>query len=230
MKNIAIIPARSGSKGLKNKNIKELCGKPLLAYSILSALESNMFTKVFVSTDSESYADIARQYGAEVPFLRSDENSSDIASSWDTVREVLLRLEQEGDYYDTVCLLQPTSPLRTGADIIGAYELYCQKDAKAVVSVSKTKHSPLISNTLDESLCMGDFLSKKFFQTPRQLLPQYYIINGAVYIINKEYLFSSNNIYGDECFAYVMDENRSVDIDDEVDFVIAEYLLEKYRV
>ena len=123
MRRIAIIPARSGSKGLKDKNIKELNGKPLIAYSIEAALASKMFDKVFVSTDSQKYADIAIQYGADASFLRSEENSSDTAGSWDVIREVISKLKDMGEEYDEVMLLQATSPLRTVEDIVKSIEL-----------------------------------------------------------------------------------------------------------
>lgn len=118
MRNIAIIPARSGSKGLKDKNIKLLNGVPLLAYTIKAAVESNMFNEIFVSTDSEVYAQIAREWGANVPFLRSAELSGDEVSAWDVVRDSIKRYEGLGKKFDTVALLQPTSPLRTSKDII----------------------------------------------------------------------------------------------------------------
>ena len=133
MKNIAIIPARSGSKGLVDKNIKELQGKPLIAYSIEAALQSGFFDEVMVSTDSDVYAYIAKEWGAQVPFLRSAEMASDSAGSWDTVREVLDRYKALGKEFDTVCLLQPTSPLRTQEDIRNAYQIYQNKNAKAVI-------------------------------------------------------------------------------------------------
>ena len=112
MKNIAMIPARSGSKGLKDKNIRLLNGKPLLAYSIEAAIQSKLFDEIMVSTDSSYYADIAEKYGAKVPFLRSEGNSSDSASSWDTVQEILSFYRNAGEEFDSFCLLQPTSPLR----------------------------------------------------------------------------------------------------------------------
>jgi len=119
MKNIAIIPARSGSKGLKDKNIKPLLDIPLLAYSIRAAKDSALFDEIMVSTDSDDYAQIAKDYGASVPFLRSAKTSSDTAGSWDVVTEVLSQYQTSGRYFDTICLLQPTSPLRIASDIIG---------------------------------------------------------------------------------------------------------------
>ena len=124
MRNIAVIPARSGSKGLKDKNIKELCGKPLLAYSVEAALKTGIFDRVHVSTDSTVYQQIAVKYGADVPFLRSSEMSSDIASTWDAMRYVLSEYQNIGEKFDTITVLQPTSPLRKDEDILGAYELF----------------------------------------------------------------------------------------------------------
>ena len=182
MKTIAIIPARSGSKGLPDKNIRDLCGKPLIAYSIEAAISSKMFDTVMVSTDSEKYAGISREYGAEVPFLRSKVTSGDSAGSWDVVREVIENYKKLGKEFDTVMLLQPTSPLRTAEDIVNAFKLKEQNQASAIVSVCEMDHSPLWSNTLPESLSMNGFI--KQVDLPRQKLPTYYRINGAVYLFD----------------------------------------------
>ena len=143
MKRIAVIPARSGSKGLKDKNIKELNGKPLIAYSIECANNSGMFDKVFVSTDSQKYADIAIRYGADASFLRSEENSGDTAGSWDVVREVVERLKEQGEEYDEIMLLQATSPLRNSDDIVNAINLLHERKGNAVVSLTECDHSPI---------------------------------------------------------------------------------------
>ena len=126
MKNIAIIPARSGSKGLKDKNIRLLNGKPLLAYSVEAALESEQFDEVMVSTDSEKYAEIAKEWGANVPFLRSAELSSDTATSKDVILDVLKRYAESGQVFDTFSLLQPTSPLRTAENICRVFQRHAK--------------------------------------------------------------------------------------------------------
>ena len=205
MKNIAIIPARSGSKGLEDKNIRIFNGKPLLAYSVEVAIMSGLFNEVFVSTDSEKYAEIGREYGAHVPFLRSPELSSDTASSWDAVKEALNCYEKIGATFHTIALLQ-------------------EKQANAVVSVCEVDHSPLWCNILPENGSMDRFLSKDLVTKGRQNLDTYYRINGAIYLVNVPYLLSSQTIYDHGCFAYKMDKRRSIDIDDLVDFQIAEYL------
>ena len=227
MRNLAIIPARSGSKGLKDKNIKELLGKPMIGYSIEAALNSGVFDEVMVSTDSEVYAAIAKECGASVPFLRSECNASDGATSWDTVREVLNGYKEIGREFDTVCLLQPTSPLRVAQDIVESYKIYEEKDANTVIGVCETEHSPLWENTLPEDGAMDEFISIDDSQR-RQLLPTYYRINGAMYIVNVEKILVGNDIY-EKSYAYVMPTNRSIDIDTELDFIIAEKVMEYYR-
>lgn len=159
MKNIAIIPARSGSKGLKDKNIKLLNGIPLIEYSIDAAISANIFDEVMVSTDSDMYAEIAKKCGASVPFLRSKVNSTDKASSWDVVLEVLNYYQKKDQKFDIFCLLQPTSPLRKAEDILSAYSIFNEKRAKAVVSVGEVEHSPLWCNVLDKDNSLENFLS-----------------------------------------------------------------------
>lgn len=225
MKNIAIIPARSGSKGLKDKNIKLLNGKPLIAHSIEAAKESGMFDIVHVSTDSEKYAAIAREYCADVHFLRSEQNSSDTASSWDAVEEVLERYKSEGKEFDTFMLLQPTSPLRSAQDIKGAYEEFVNRGAKSVVSVCETDHSPIQCNTLPDNMSMVGFESDEVKNKRRQDLPTYYRFNGAIYLCDVKQFMASHDIYDEDCYAYIMDKRRSVDIDDDCDFLIAESIM-----
>lgn len=227
MRHLAIIPARSGSKGLKDKNIKEMNGVPLLAYSIKAALESKLFDTVYVSTDSEEYAEIAKKYDAEVPFLRSKHTASDTASSWDVVREALVQYEKVGKQFDIITLLQPTTPLRTAKDIVNAFSIYQQKNAKAVISVCETDHSPLWCNTLPSDMSMNKFLKEDVFNAPRQQLNTYYRINGAIYMIDAEYILKTNYIYGNQCFAVIMAKENSIDIDDEFDFSIAELMLKR---
>jgi len=227
MKNLAIIPARSGSKGIQDKNIKLLNGKPLMAYSIETAIKSGMFDTVHVSTDSEAYAEIARKYDADVPFLRSAEMSSDTASSWDTVLEVLGNYEHLGKTYDTVMLLQPTSPLRSADDVRGAYCVLENKRAKAVVSVCEAE-PPLWCGALPENGCMDGFC-RSIVGVPRQILGKYYRLNGAIYLVSVlAFKELRTLVYGPDCYAYIMPRERSVDIDEPMDFLIAETLLRNH--
>lgn len=225
MKNIAIIPARSGSKGLKDKNIKELNGKPLLAYSINAAISSGLFEEVMVSTDSEMYANVAKENGASVPFLRSEEQSGDNAGSWGVVEEVLRKYVSLGKKFDTVCLLQPTSPLRRTEDILASYELLNDKNADAVTSVCEVDHSPLWTMKLDESCSLYEF-RKNLVNVPRQKLGQYYRLNGAIYI--KRISYGEKITLLDEIeYAVIMDRRNSVDIDTIEDFELAEWYMNR---
>jgi CMP-N,N'-diacetyllegionaminic acid synthase len=224
LRNIAIIPARSGSKGLPDKNIKILNGKPLMAYTIEAARNSNLFDEIFVSTDSHEYASIAREWGASVPFFRNNELSTDTASSWDVVKDTLINYQAMGKEYDSVFLLQPTSPLRKSEDIINGYKIFKNKKAKAVVAVCEVDHSPLWCNALPEDYSLENFLNRDLINDPRQNLQTYYRINGALYIVNIEYFMSTDNIYNEKCFAVLMPKDRSIDIDDAIDFKIAEAL------
>ncbi|MBE6097708.1 MAG: acylneuraminate cytidylyltransferase family protein [Schwartzia succinivorans] len=226
MTNIAIIPARSGSKGLKDKNIKLMNGKPLLSYSIVAAKESGIFDEIMVSTDSQRYADIAIKYGASVPFLRSSENSSDTADSWDMVLEVLNNYRELGSEFDTICLLQPTSPLRIGRDISEAYKDFRNNDVDALTSVCEVDHSPLWTMMLAEDRMLTEY-RKHSSNAPRQKLATYYRVNGAIYIRKIEYSKNGINLLDAKEIAFIMDKIRSVDIDDELDFAIGEYLMSK---
>ena len=224
MKNIAIIPARSGSKGLKDKNIKKLCGKPLMAYSIEEARSSGQFDEMMVSTDSEQYAEIARKYGAEVPFLRSALTADDTAGSWDMVEEVLQGYERIGQKFDTFCLLQPTSPLRTSDDISAAYKLYYAKNAAAVISLCELEHPVSWCGMLEENGSLDGFI--KWDQgKQRQMQKKYYRLNGAIYIVSTSEFHRDMFLYRENAYAYIMSKERSVDIDTEFDFRFAEFLM-----
>ena len=224
MNNVAIIPARSGSKNVKDKNIRLMGEKPLIAYSIEAAQKSGMFTEVMVSTDSPVYAQVAETFGAQVPFLRSIENASDSASSWDMVLEVLQEYEKEGKSFDTFCLLQPTSPLRTADDIRQAYKLYEEKAKFAVVSVCEAEHSPLWSGQLPDSREFVNFIDVKNIRQ-RQAMGKFFRLNGAIYIANVGHFVRDQFLYQRGSYAYVMPQERSIDIDTELDFVIAEAIL-----
>ena len=226
MRNIAIITARSGSKGIIDKNIKVLNGKPLLAYSIDAALKSDLFDKVMVSTDSERYAQISREYGAEVPFLRSSENSGDASGSWDVVREVLKRYEESGERFDTVCLLQPTSPLRTAEDILGAYKELELKNADAITGVCECEHPIEFMMTLDDDKSLMDYRRNEP-GLPRQMLPTYYRENGTIFIRKISYESEGIILRIDKEYAFVTSNASGIDIDTEDDFDYAEYLMQR---
>lgn len=224
MKHMAIIPARSGSKGVKNKNIKELNGKPLMAYTIEAALKSDIFDCVHVSTDSEQYAAVAEKYGAEEPFLRKKNLAGDASSTWDVLRWTVEEYEKRGIQFDTVTLLQPTSPMRNEENIKEAFDIFEKKSADAVISVCELEHAIQICNKLGENGSMCHFIDSNKIGA-RQQLETYYRLNGAIYIQKTELLMSRENLYGEKSYAYVMDQMHSVDIDSELDFLFAETLM-----
>lgn len=224
---LAIIPARSGSKGLKNKNIKLLCGKPLMAYTIEAAVESGCFDEIMVSTDSGEYASIAKEAGAQIPFFRSRKTASDEASTWDVVFEVLDKYKKQGKEFTHVCILQPTSPLRNGEDIKRAFADLHKKNAKAIVSVCEAEHSPVLCGTLGNEGSMCGFIDRNSNRR-RQDIGSYYRINGAIYISDIDFLMEDSFLYRKGCFGCVLQPSHSIDIDTELDFIIAESIL-KYR-
>lgn len=227
MKSIAIIPARSGSKGLRDKNIKLLNGKPLLSYTIDAAIKSKQFETVYVSTDSNEYAKVAKEYGACVPKLRPKELSEDNTSTWDVVKYILEDYRKDGKNFDAVMLLQPTSPLRTSEDIKGAIKLMREKNADAIVSVCEAEHSPLWCNNLPENLSMNNFIQTEFSNRPRQQLDKFFRLNGAIYLLKTQIMNNVEKLYNDKCFAYVMRKEQSIDIDDIYDFRLAEIILKE---
>jgi len=223
---LAVIPARGGSKGLPGKNIRKLSGKPLIAWSIEQALNSKYIDKVVVSTESPSIAVLAREYGADVPFLRPKKFATDKARSLDVILHALDFYESKKKIFDIIVLLQPTSPLRKSSDINKAIEGLLINKAKAIVSVCNDGHSPLWSVTLTVNNKIGVSLGKNADKQNRQNLPVFYRINGAIYIAHVDYLKQNNGFFGKYTFAYIMPPERSVDIDSRFDFRLAQFLKE----
>lgn len=226
---LAVIPARGGSKGLPGKNIKELSGKKLIIYTIEAALRSGIFEKVIVSTDSRQIADIAIENGAEVPFIRPDEIAGDYVSSDMVIQHALEYYGQKNIFFAEVCKLQPTSPLRNYNHIREAYELFLNKKADFVVSVCECEHSPLWSGQIGEDLSMDHFIKDEIKMSCRQKLSPYYRLNGAIYMAKTNAFQQEKSFFGENGYAYIMEKRDSVDIDDILDFKIAECLLGDQR-
>ena len=214
MRVLALIPARSGSKGVKDKNIREFRGLPLMAHSIQSALESGVCDEVFVCTDSEKYANIAREYGASVPFLRSERSARDESKSIECVIEALERYKEMGKSFDTLILLQPTSPLRSARHIREAYGKFLEY-GEDLASVCESVENPLFMRRIEnERLCNLLPLSSS---VRRQDLQKCYVLNGAIYI-NATSRLNENTSFNDNPLSYVMSREESLDIDEEGDF------------
>ncbi len=218
---LAVITARAGSKRLPNKNILNLAGKPLIAWTIDTAKKTKYIDKLIVSTDSKDIAEISKIHGAEIPFLRPKELANDTADSISVLKHSIEFFNKE---YDYILLLQPTSPLRTTTDINKAIEMLNQ-ETKAVVSVCETEHSPLWSNTLPKDLSMANFIRPEIKNKRTQDLPKYYRLNGAIYISEIDYFYQNNGFIGNKTRAYIMSQQNSVDIDTELDFMFCEVLI-----
>ena len=224
---LAVITARGGSKGVPGKNIKQLAGQPLIAYTIRAAIDSGIFQKVIVSTDSREIADVALNYGAEVPFLRPADISGDMVSSDDVILHALSFYQQQGINFDEVCKLQPTSPFRNSGHLKDAYQLFYRKKADFLVSVCECEHSPLWSGVLGDDLRLDDFIPEEVKRACRQELPAYYRLNGAIYMGKTDKFCTNKNFLGKNCIAYIMEQKESIDIDTQMDFELAEFFLKK---
>jgi len=219
---LAVIPARGGSKGLPKKNILELAGKALIAWSIEAASKSRYIDRLIISTDSKKIADVAKQYNCEVPFMRPPELATDDANSDEVILHALDKL---GDKYDIVMVLQPTSPLRESKDIDQALELMQKNNISAVVSVCSSKKPLHWHFTLESDGKLKQIYKDKIFYTNRQELPITYSPNGALYIAKTDYFRSKKTFYTSSTFAYLMPPERSVDIDNQIDFFTAEAII-----
>lgn len=226
----ALIPARGGSKRLPRKNVKLLGDKPLIAWSIEVAKASKYIDRIVVSTDDEEIKLISEQYGAEVPFLRPEYLSSDHASSFDVIKHAIgfLKLDQPNEL---IVLLQPTSPLRLVSELDTALESFIARNAKGVVSISETEHSPMWSNILPENGCMSDFIRTEVLGKRSQDLPKFFRLNGSIYIYETISLLAQAKIFFDESvYGFETSLETSIDIDTALDFLIAETIMKNRAI
>ncbi len=227
MKILYLIPARGGSKGIPNKNIKPLAGKPLIEYSIETAFQvASNVDEICVTTDCRAIADVAERNGLEIPFMRPAELASDSASSEDVIRHALQFYENERKKtFDAVVLLQPTSPLRKIEDVNAMIDIFRRSDADMVVSVKQSSENPYY--TLFEEDEEGHlYQSKPGNFTHRQDCPPVYAYNGSVYVINTS-RFLSQGFGGLKVTKYIMDDEHSVDIDNQLDWELTEIIFKK---
>jgi N-acylneuraminate cytidylyltransferase/CMP-N,N'-diacetyllegionaminic acid synthase len=225
---LGVIPARGGSKGILGKNLIEVGGKPLIAWTIEAALRSGALDRLMVSTDDEEIADVARKCGAEVPWYRPDELARDDSAIIDGLIYEVKRLENDLNYIaDLVMLLQPTSPLRTSENIIEAVELHKEKKASSVVSVCEALNHPYLIKKVDDQGRLSNFLDLPIPETSmnRQNLPPAYMLNGAIYLFERKVLLAKKSLYGNPTFAYVMPQYKSHDIDDHFDLAFINLLI-----
>lgn len=218
---LAIIPARGGSKGVPRKNIREIAGKPLIAWTIEAAKKSNYIDRLILSSEDSEIIDVALRWGCEVPFVRPEELAMDDTPGMDPILHAIQKIEK----YDYIVLLQPTSPLRNTSDIDKCIELCLKKDSNACVSVSETEKSPYWIFTLEENNQITPIFEDKEANLRRQDLPTFVALNGAVYVANCDWLLRNKKFLTSETIAYEMPKERSIDIDSEFDFRLAEAML-----
>lgn len=222
---LALIPARAGSKGVPGKNLRAVGGKSLVVRAVESALAAARVTRVVVSTDSSEIARAGALAGAEVPFLRPPELASDEARSLDVFRYTIQRLErEEGKAIPALVVLQPTSPLRTAYDIDGAIALFDRARADAVVSVTEAPHPIEWHRRTDAGGCLRPVLPRSG-PANRQGSERLLLPNGAIYVFRTTHLMAHDDYYVGCVLPYLMPAERSVDVDSEVDIVVAEALL-----
>lgn len=215
---VAIIPARSGSRGLRDKNVLELCGKPLMVYTIEAVLESGCFNRVVVSTDSKMYGSIAQGAGAEVSY-RDERLSNSTATSFMVIEDFFSREPAPPEVFG---LFQPTSPFRNAGHVKNAFELYLRNRSlfDFVVSVAKSEHPRSLVHPLDKNGALGEFADD--YSGYRRQNEADYSPNGALFIGSPAAYLERGHFFGPRTLAYVMSKEDSIDIDDELDFALAE--------
>jgi len=227
MKIISIIPARGGSKGLPKKNIKSFAGKPLISYTIECAIESKQFNKIIVSTESSEIAEISKKYNVEIikrPMSLAQDDSSIIP----VIYHVMDQLEQEFNESTIIVLLQPTSPLRIAEDIKFSIKKFFENECESLISVVEVLHPPHWFLKVNNGF-LKPLLGKENLKRKRQDFEKIYLPNGAIFIAKFETLKKYNSFFSSSTIPYVMPFERSIDIDVEIDFILAELLYRKKR-
>ncbi|PKP61406.1 acylneuraminate cytidylyltransferase family protein [Candidatus Atribacteria bacterium HGW-Atribacteria-1] len=225
---IAIIPARGGSKGLPGKNIKVMNGKPLIWYTINVAKKSKFIDKIIVSTDDDKIAKISKSYGVEIPFIRPKELARDDSLAIDNYIYTIDRLNKEFNYsIGEFVVLQPTSPLRTLLDIDNAIQIFREKKADSVISVSEVIHPPLWSKRINGKGLLRNYFDISMGNKNRQEIEKAYMPNGAIFIFKYSLIKEKHSYYSNKTYPYIMPLERSIDIDSKLDFEFAEYLIKK---
>jgi CMP-N,N'-diacetyllegionaminic acid synthase len=221
---VALVPARAGSKGIPGKNIKPLCGKPLLAYTAEVIRATHIFHRALLSTDVEDIAEVGRAFGLEVPFLRPNELAGDDAPTLAVIEHALDWLEKDGTAVEIMVLLQPTQPLRDPADVAGAIRLLQQEECDSVVSVvALPSHMcPDYVMRIDEKGQLVNFLPEGASVMRRQDARPAYVRDGTVYAFRADTVRKYQSLYGPVCLPFVVDAQRSINIDSQADWEEAE--------
>tara|TARA_B100000029_G_scaffold501771_1_gene575872 strand:- start:236 stop:934 length:699 start_codon:yes stop_codon:yes gene_type:complete len=227
MKVVAIIPARSGSKGIHLKNIKKLNGKPLIQYTIDAAKKCKMINRIVVSTDSKKIANISKKLGVEVPFLRPKKISGDVSSMEEVVTHTINFLKSEPYNPDIIIILQPTSPFRSYKEVDKVIRIFSKSRATSLVEVKKTENHPYKSFKKKNRFLLPLKTNFQKFHA-RQTLPDIFYPTGSVYILWTKTLEKFNSIYGNKILSYEQKDDV-IDIDTQFDFFVAEMMIKLWR-
>lgn len=226
---LAIIPARGGSTGVLGKNINQLCGKPLIVYTIEAAVTARSVERIILSTDDPEIAKIADKYDIDIPFMRPSHLAEDDSLAIDNYIYTMNRLNTENStQHEEFVVLHPTSPFRTAVDIDNANKLFHEKKADSVISVCESLHPPMWAKKIDPSGMLKEYFQIKIGNKNRQEIEKAYMPNGAIYILKLSLLKSLYSYYSDNTYAFIMPPERSVDIDTPLDFEFAEFLMRKH--
>lgn len=224
---LGIIPARGGSKGVPRKNIRNLAGKPLIAWTIETAKESRYIDTCIVSTEDEEIKTVSEAWGGYCPFLRPEDLAQDDTPSVDVVLHVI----DEMPDYDYIVLLQTTSPLRSTEDIDECIKFCFQHESKSCVSVTEAERSPFYMYKIDEDAVMHSILDVDYDSMyQRQKLPKVYQLNGAVYVVDVNFVRKYKRLLGCGMTGYIMPQERSHDIDSVMDFMIVERIIRERKM
>lgn len=223
---LAIITARGGSKGVKDKNIRPLAGKPLITWTIDAARASRSVDRVVVTTDSDAIAQVARDAGADVPFLRPAEYAGDLSKQEDAFLHAMRWVETNDKRYDFVMLLAPTNPLRDAAEIDAvSAALVANPHARAIFTVIPASHHPFFMNTLPADGSLKGFVPEEHKLKNRQELPAYYALSASVCILEWDHFVEHQSFLTPETYAFVTTEENGHDINSPLDFAVAEALM-----
>lgn len=225
-KRIAIITARGGSKRIPKKNIKEFCGAPIISYSIKAAIESGMFDEVMVSTDSQEIADMAKKYGANVPFMRSAETANDYATTNQVLMEVLEEYKKRGKEFDCMCCIYPTAPFVTANKLKEAINLMDERNPVGIIPVVQFSFPPQRCYVIDNNMYMG-FKYPEYMNSRSQDLEKMYHDAGQFYVYDVKKFFELKGVIKENIMPIILPESEVQDIDNEEDWKIAEL---KYRI
>tara|TARA_B100000287_G_C20659754_1_gene789783 strand:- start:813 stop:1526 length:714 start_codon:yes stop_codon:yes gene_type:complete len=230
---LGVIPARGGSKGIPKKNLVNLGGKPLIAHTIECAKSAKLLTDFIISTDDNEISKVSETFGGKVPFLRPKNLATDSALSTSVIKHALKKMEEiKNIKYDYVMMLQPTSPFRKSTDIDSSIDMIINSNADSLISVVDVEgNHPFRMKRITGKNKLVNFIDQGFEDMrSRQELPKVYIRSGTIYLSKRELILNNNSFVGENCIAYTIPNERSVNIDTELDLMLAKTLFKSKSI